>query len=174
MNRNSHHFILLLLLSIVACKPADLDNDNATQASNEVGDTVITYDSIKAAAYGADAYGMKTYVMAFLKKGPNRDLDSTQAAELQLAHMQNISRMAEEGQLVLAGPFYGDGPIRGIYIFDTPTIAEAEALTSSDPAIQAGSLEMELLQWYGSAALVGLNEVHASLQKQSITETGNN
>ena len=32
-------------------------------------------------------------------------------------------------------------------------------------AIQAGSLVMELHPWYGSAAVMMINEVHAKLQK---------
>jgi uncharacterized protein YciI len=110
---------------------------------------------------------MKTYVMAFLKKGSNRDLDSTKRAELQKAHLKNISRLAEEGKLVLAGPFYGDGEIRGIYIFDVESIEEARVLTETDPAIKAGSLEMELLKWYGTAALLEVNEISKSLAKES-------
>ncbi|MBK9491896.1 MAG: hypothetical protein IPO07_26175 [Haliscomenobacter sp.] len=38
------------------------------------------YDSLLAQKLGSDDYGMKPYVMAFLKAGPNRDLDSTAAA----------------------------------------------------------------------------------------------
>ena len=131
----------------------------------------VTYDSIKAKEYGADDYGMRKYVMAFLKKGPNRDqLDSIQRVELQKGHMENIGRMAEEGKLALAGPFFGDGDLRGIYIFNVETIEEAEDLTNTDPAIQAGSLEMELLEWYGSAALMSVNELHPKLAKSGITE----
>jgi hypothetical protein len=33
------------------------------------------------------------------------------------------------GKPVLVGPFADDGPLRGIYIFDVPTVAEAEAVT---------------------------------------------
>ena len=40
----------------------------------ETHSTMTTYDSTKARLYGADDYGMKKYVMAFLKKGPNREL----------------------------------------------------------------------------------------------------
>ncbi|MEO1438050.1 MAG: YciI family protein [Bacteroidota bacterium] len=129
----------------------------------------IGYDSVKAKAYGADQYGMKSYVMAFLKAGPNRDLDADAAAELQKAHLKNIGRMAKEGKLLIAGPFLDNGDIRGIYIFDVPTIEEAEALTNTDPAIQAGSLVMELKPWYGSAALMAVNDIHSTLQRQSIT-----
>ncbi|MAT54454.1 MAG: hypothetical protein CMN32_08220 [Saprospirales bacterium] len=113
---------------------------------------------------GADQYGMRQYVMAFLKAGPNRDLSKEEAAKLQMAHLENIGRMADAGKLVLAGPFMDDGELRGIYIFNVPTIEEARALTESDPAIQAGSLVMELKPWYGSAALVLVNDLHKKLQ----------
>lgn len=126
------------------------------------------YDAAKAAEYGADAYGMKKYVMAFLKRGPNRDRSPEEAQALQKAHLENITRLAEEGKLVLAGPFFGDGDIRGIYVFDVQTIGEAEELTNTDPAIQAGSLVMELKEWYGSAALVAVGEIHETLQKKSM------
>ncbi len=128
------------------------------------------YDPDLAIKFGADDYGMKKYVLAFLKRGPNQDLDSLRKMELQAAHMANITRMAEEGKLVLAGPFFGNDDLRGIYIFDVQSLQEAEDLTNSDPAIQAGSLVMELKEWYGSAALVGINETHQKLMKKQITE----
>lgn len=158
----------LLILSMWACQPVEKPAEDVL--AEPAAQTVLSYDSLKAQAYGADDYGMKKYVMAFLKRGPNRALDSLKAAELQRAHLQNITRMAEAGQLVLAGPFFGQGEIRGIYIFDVASIAEAEALTHTDPAIQAGSLEMELKEWYGSAALLEVNQIHQSLAKQGITD----
>ena len=129
-----------------------------------------SYDAIAAKKYGADRYGMKKYVIAFLKKGPNRDRDSIESQKLQKAHLANIGRMAEEGKLVLAGPFFGDGELRGIYIFDVPSVEEAVKLTSSDPAIQAGSLVMDLREWYGSAAVMAINDIHKTLSEVDITE----
>jgi uncharacterized protein YciI len=125
-----------------------------------------TYDAALAQKLKADQYGMRTYVMAFLKAGPNRNRSREDAQKLQQAHMANINRLAAEGKLVLAGPFADDGPLRGIYIFDVATVAEAEALTKTDPAIQAGSLAMELHPWYGSAALMMVNEVHGKIQQK--------
>lgn len=123
------------------------------------------YDVGLATKLGADDWGMHRYVLAFLKVGPNRNQDSITAAELQAAHMANIERMAENGDLALAGPFLDDGELRGIYIFDVETVEEARTLTETDPAIQAGRLEMELHPWYGSAALMQVNEVHQKLMK---------
>ena len=128
------------------------------------------YDSTYAAKLGADDYGMKPYVMAFLKAGPERSQDKETAAALQKAHLQNIMRMAEEGTLVLAGPFLDQGEVRGIYIFNVATVEEAEELTRTDPAIQAGRLVMELHPWYGSAALMEVNQLHQRGQKRQITD----
>lgn len=117
-----------------------------------------------------DQYGMKKYVLAYLRKGPNRDRSKEEESELQKAHMQNIEKMAADGKLVLAGPFLDDGEVRGIYIFNVETIEEAEALTNTDPAIQAGSLVMELVPWYGSAAVQTINFMHNKLQTKSIVD----
>lgn len=151
----------LLFVVLVACETPP--NVVATEAPELEAST--SYDSTFAKRVGADAYGMKQYVMAFLKAGPNRDRDSTKAAELQAAHMANIGKMAEEGKLILAGPFLDDGELRGIYVFNVKTIEEARELTASDPAIQAGSLVMELKPWYGSAAMMEINAMHGRLEK---------
>jgi hypothetical protein len=49
------------------------------------------------------------------------------------------------------------------------TVAETERFTNTDPAIQAGSLMMELKEWYGSAALMAINDIHKKLSRESIT-----
>lgn len=154
------YIILLSLFLTFGC--------HSLQVAEHPKPTDNSFDEALAAHYGADDYGMKQYVMAFLKKGPNRDLDSAEAAALQRAHLNNITRMANDGKLVVAGPFLDRGDIRGIYIFNVTSIDEARELTKTDPAIKAGSLIMELRPWYGSAALMGVNEVHQRIAKVSI------
>jgi len=127
--------------------------------------TAHKFNEKLAKELGADDYGMRKYVIAFLKKGPNRIKDSIKAAELQKAHMTNIGRLAKEGKLAIAGPFLGNSELRGIYIFNVETVEEAQKLTATDPAIQAGSLVMELHPWYGSAALGLVNKYHDEVSK---------
>jgi uncharacterized protein YciI len=158
-------FVALLISCNENASTLDSTADTTNNQPENVEETATKFDSLRAAKTGADDYGMKTYVMAFLKRGPNRDLPKDEANKLQAAHMANISRLAEAGKLVLAGPFLGDGDLRGIYIFDVKTIEEAEALTNSDPAIKAGSLVMELIPWYGSAALMEVPEIHEIISK---------
>lgn len=162
--------LIVFALFFIAIAIGSCSTEVKYQAKAEAISTEVTYDSILAKKYGADDNGMKKYVMAFLKRGPNRDRSEEEENKLQAAHMAHIGKMAEEGKLVVAGPFVGDGDLRGIFVFDVACIEEAEALTNADPAVQAGSLEMELHEWYGSAAMMGINEVHKTLSKQSVTE----
>ena len=151
---NKYILLTIVILGSLGCS-----------APSEKLDEVVQFDSVLAQKLGADDYGMSQFVMAFLKSGPNRPSDPKKAEELQAAHMANIGRMAEEGKLVLAGPFMGDGDLRGIYVFDVETVEEAKALTETDPAIQAGSLVMELHPWYGSAAVKQISEIHEQISK---------
>jgi uncharacterized protein YciI len=129
-----------------------------------------SYDAQLAQKLGADEYGMKTYVMVFLKAGPNRIKDSVARAELQKAHLKNIMRLAAEGKLIVAGPFLDDQDIKGIFIFNVSTIEEAKKIAETDPAVKAGSLIMELHPWYGSAALIETFAIHKKIEKKSAAE----
>ncbi|MEI8211489.1 MAG: YciI family protein [Planctomycetota bacterium] len=128
------------------------------------------FDPDMAKELHADERGMRMFVMAFLKSGPNRDQDKEVASQLQKAHMDNIGKLAREGKLILAGPFGDDGDIRGIYVFDTDSVEVAKSWTETDPAIQAGRLTMELHPWYGSSAMVLVNDLHRRLQPSASTE----
>ena len=130
----------------------------------------IKYDVELAKRLGADEYGMKQYVMAYLKSGSVKIKDSLKREELQKAHLKNIMRLADEGKLIVAGPFMDDTNIRGIFIFNVATVEEAKKLTATDPAIMAGTLEMELHPWYGSAALMETYRIHKTIEKQSVAE----
>lgn len=156
--------ILLLGFFLLACNPSDKEKQASVLTEENM------YDSLLAQKYGADEYGMRKYVIAFLKRGPNRSKDSTEAAQLQKAHLENIMRLADEGKLILAGPFFGNGELRGIYLFDVQTIEEAKKLTETDPAIQKGSLVMELHEWYGSAAVMAIPETHKKLEKINVAK----
>lgn len=166
MNTLIKFFVVLSITAFfISCNSENKLNSKSDPVTSE-----IKYDSILAKKFEADDYGMKKYVVAFLKRGPNRDFSEEESKTIQAGHMAHIGKMAEEGKLVLAGPFFGTGDLRGIFVFNVSTIEEAEVLTSADPAIQAGSLEMELIEWYGSAALMGVNEVHKTLSKKGITD----
>lgn len=151
--------IAFMFILLLGCQQTSTIEESVTDKSG--------YDSLLAKQVQADPYGMRKYVFAFLKEGPNRDQDSLLAAQIQKAHMDNISRMTEDGKLVVAGPFMDDQEIKGIYIFAFDNLEEAEELTNSDPAVQAGRLIMELHPWYSSAALMEVNNIHKKIAKEN-------
>ncbi len=131
---------------------------------------VAKYDSVLAKKLGADKYGMKSYVMAFLRTGKTTMTDSLKAMELQKAHLKNIMRLADEGKLVVAGPFMDGQSIEAIFIFNVSSVEEARKLTESDPAVKAGVLDLELHPWYGSAALMQVVGIHKTIEKTSVAD----
>jgi uncharacterized protein YciI len=105
--------------------------------------------------YRGDEYGMKSYFFVLLKTGPNQNADPSLIREAFKGHLENINRLVETGQLIVAGPFDRNTKnYRGLFIFDkVASEAALRELLQTDPAIQQGLLEAEVFSWYGSAAL---------------------
>lgn len=130
----------------------------------------VVYNPVLAEKLGADDYGMRSYVMVILKTGPNdsKITDKAERAELFKGHFANMSRLAEEGILVMAGPLMENPPKRGLFIFNVKTPEEAKQYVETDPTVKAGVFEYELTKYYGSAALMQINQIHKTLQKNKI------
>ncbi len=92
-------------------------------------------------------YEMKIYQMVFLYKGSNRGQDSVEVMRIQEAHLANIQRLADEGKLIVAGPFLDDKDLRGIFVFDSESEAEVKELVETDLAIITGRLRYEIRPW---------------------------
>lgn len=126
----------------------------------------VAYDSTLARTLGADDYGMRMYTLVLLKPGPRTDLAKTARDSAFAGHMANIGRLAEEGQLFLAGPFAKNEHYSGLFVFNTRTAEATEALLLTDPAVACGALAYELYPWYGSAAVQQVPALHERLQKK--------
>jgi uncharacterized protein len=137
------------------------------QADDKPAAAAPVFDAELAKKLGADERGMRMYVLCILKTGP-KDAEITGAArqEIFAGHFANIGRLAEEGKLAVAGPFgKNDKSYRGLYIFNVASVEEAEKLVVLDPAVAAGVFVPELTPWYGTAAMMVVNETHKKLEK---------
>ncbi|MFL6467688.1 MAG: YciI family protein [Pyrinomonadaceae bacterium] len=125
------------------------------------------YDAELAKKFGADERGMKMYVMCILKTGPkDAEIKGKQRQDIFAGHFANIGKLANEGKLAVAGPFEkNEKMFRGLYIFNVPTIEEAEKLVVLDPAVKAGVFVADMTLWYGSASLMATPELHKKLSK---------
>jgi uncharacterized protein len=125
------------------------------------------YNQALADSLGADAYGMKAYVLVMLKTGSASLEDKERINTVFRGHLDNIGRLASEGKLVVAGPMgKNDKTYRGIFILNVATLEEAASLLETDPAVKEKLLEAELYSWYGSAALPAYLPVHDRIQKE--------
>jgi len=128
-----------------------------------------TYDEKLAKSLNADERGMKQYVFCILKTGSNTTATAEEKDNLFKGHMANITRLAKEGKLALAGPFMkNDRNYRGLYIFNVSTIEEAKELVATDPAVKANIFEAELTPWYGTAALQETLKIHEKITKNKL------
>ena len=97
-----------------------------------------------------DTVLMQQYFIAFLKSGPQRSQSKEVADSLQALHMAHLGRMYEEGFADISGPFGDDGEIRGITIYNTPTLEMADSLANLDPMVKAGRLVIEVHPWWAA------------------------
>jgi len=99
-------------------------------------------------------YEMTTYYVGLLYRGPSWSAEDTpERRRIQEGHLANIKRLADEGKLILAGPFSDDGDLRGMFVFLVGSLEEAKALVDTDPAVQAGRLRVELHPWFSAKGI---------------------
>jgi uncharacterized protein YciI len=135
----------------------------ASAAESPAPAPAATFDAELAKRLGADARGMRPYVFVVLKTGPKPMPKGPERDAMFKGHFANITRLADEGKLVSAGPFDGVDGWRGMFIFAVKDIAEARALTETDPVLQNGEMIAEYHQLYSSAALMLISETHKKL-----------
>jgi uncharacterized protein YciI len=110
---------------------------------------------------------MKRYVLVILKTGPANITDKKITDSLFRGHMENIGVLARAGKLAVAGPMQkNEKSYRGIFILNTTSLEEAKAMLDKDLAIKAGIFDVELYNWYGSAALPMYLPYHEKIERK--------
>lgn len=97
-----------------------------------------------------DTILMQQYFMAFLKNGPIRSQNEEEGEALQKEHLAHLGKMYELGYADISGPFGDDGNIRGVTIYNVPTLKMADSLANADPMVKAGRLVVELHPWWAA------------------------
>ncbi len=97
-----------------------------------------------------DTILLQQYFIAFLKSGPTRSQTKKEADSLQTLHLAHLSKMYAIGYADISGPFGDNGDIRGITIYNVPTLKMADSLAKSDPMVKAGRLIIEIHPWWAA------------------------
>lgn len=125
------------------------------------------FDATTAQRLGADQRGMRQFVLVILKTGPNKVPAGKEREDMFAGHFANMKRLADEGKLALAGPLDGVDGWRGLFVYAVKDIEEAKQLTATDPVIIKGEMVAEYHKWYGSAAVMDIARVHATLSEKN-------
>ena len=149
-------FVILCVL--LSCKEeqngsAEIEEIIKEKSVREINEELIkkgykTFDFVDEVT--KDTMLMQQYFIAFLKRGPNRSQNKAETDSLQALHMEHLGRMYEEGYADISGPFGDDGDIRGITIYNTPTLEIADSLANMDPMVKAGRLVIEIHPWWAA------------------------
>lgn len=126
-----------------------------------------TLDTSLIKQLGADDYGMRQYVLVFLKQGPTPVQDSIAKGKLLGEHLKYLADLMDQRKMLILGPILEENEIGGICIYESSNVEEVRALAEADPAVKAGDLMVEAHPWYSSAAIMKLPEIHARLAKKS-------
>jgi len=153
--------ILCILFSIISCKRENnevIEEDQIVEvvkgkSIRQINEELIkkgfkTFDFVDETT--KDTVLMQQYFIAFLKRGPNRSQNQAEADRLQTLHLEHLGRMYNEGYADISGPFGDDGDIRGITIYNTPTLEIADSLANMDPMVKAGRLVIEIHPWWAA------------------------
>jgi len=144
-------FSLAILILIIACKTETKDTIEVVEAPIETLEKTTKELKEELIAKGYQVFDyvdektkdttlMQQYFIAFLKSGPNRSQSEEEASKLQAAHLAHLGKMYELGYADISGPFGDDGEIRGITIYNVPTLEMADSLANADPMVKAGRL----------------------------------
>lgn len=97
-----------------------------------------------------DTILMQQYFMVFLKSGPIRSQNEEEATILQREHLAHLGKMYELGYADISGPIGDKGTLRGITIYNVPTLKMADSLANADPMVKAGRLVVEVHPWWAA------------------------
>ena len=159
-------FYFLAIVFVLAVSSHGVSGQTAS-ASAEIAKP--KYDAELAKKVGADKNGMRGYVLALLRTGPqDAEVKGDARKALFKGHFDNINRLAKEGKLAIAGPFNDpERKYRGLFIFAVTTVDEAKTLAETDPAVKAGVFVVEYVPWFGSASLMLTSEFHEKVTKET-------
>lgn len=165
----SKHIVFILLVLILSSSCRKVEEHHETNSEQDVSEQIVVQEGEKSInqlkeelikkgfstfdyvdTKTGDTILMQQYFLAFLKRGVNRSQTKTEADSLQSLHLAHLGRMYEEGFADISGPFGDDGEIRGITIYNVPTLKIADSLANMDPMVKSGRLQIEIHPWWAA------------------------
>ena len=120
-------------------------------------------------AIGQEAPSFEQHTLVLLRAGPKHTSTPSEAATaVQAAHLSHLTRLTEDGKILVCGPFSDqtDTSLRGACVYATST-DEAKRLAAEDPAVLAGQLSVEVMSWWTLEGHLAFPAVRASAETKT-------
>ncbi len=155
------YVVALALLLTVSCKQMETPTEQPIEVASAKAEKSIMEIKHKLTSAGyqvvdfvdeetRDTILMQQYFVAFLKSGPIRSQSKEEADSLQTLHLAHLKQMYDQGYADISGPFGDEGEVRGITIYNVPTLKMADSLANMDPAVKVGRLAIEVRPWWAA------------------------
>jgi uncharacterized protein len=96
-------------------------------------------------------FELDRYELVFLKRPANApSMPEAEIDRLQGLHLEYLTSLTASGDIRVAGPFdeQPDDSLRGMALYQTGSLERTRELASSDPAVRAGRIEIDVMYYY--------------------------
>lgn len=122
-------------------------------------------------AYAQDE--VQAYTFVYIATGPASGIDAPTQQEAFKGHFSNMKRMAEDGDLLVAGPYWQPNSfadLRGMWILNTDDVGKALELAATDPPGQLGLFVFDALQLRTDDALLELPRLEREDEERRLAD----
>jgi uncharacterized protein YciI/uncharacterized damage-inducible protein DinB len=91
---------------------------------------------------------MTKYYLVLFGKGTKPAPSAAENQQLMLEHLWNIRRQLDAKVFMTAGPFSGNGELRGLLVIAANSLEEAKTIAEADPMVKAGQMSVALHTWW--------------------------
>src|SRR5262249_7676655 len=98
-------------------------------------------------------YEMGTFYLCLLIKPANFSPGNL-SQDLVKAHLQHVQALISSGKALLAGPFFDNNRIAGVFVLNASSVEEARAMEEADPFVKTGGLSVEVLKWWAAKEIM--------------------
>jgi hypothetical protein len=116
---------------------------------------------------------VQTYTFVYILTGPATDIEAETQQRAFKGHFSNMSRMAEDCDLLIAGPYWQPKTwedMRGMWIFNTDDLDQASEFAATDPPGKLGIFVFDILQLKTDDALLELPRLEKEDEQRRLAD----
>ena len=115
--------------------------------------TAITPALAPATKAQEPKYEMGTFYVCLLIKPANFSPNQL-PKEVQQDHLKHVQGLIASGKAAIAGPFFDNNRIAGVFVLNASSAEEARSIEEADPLVKDGGFSVEVLKWWAAKGIM--------------------